>query len=134
MNPPAEITIAAFIKRHSLVRRHDPREKLLGIVAWYWRDGRLGVLRDQGKIVAVALVRAISDLKQAEIPYHHEEGGNILWIDDIISRAPCGIAFLLELARQRFGPREAFAGHVFKRRAELRLLPWATVERLAQHT
>lgn len=133
-HPPTEISIAAFIKRHSAVRRHDPRDHLLGVVAWYWRDGRLGVLRAQGKIVAVAMVRALSDLKQAEQPYHHEERGHILWIDDIISRAPCGIAFLLDLARQRFGQREAFAGHVFKRRSELRLLPWATVARLAQHT
>jgi hypothetical protein len=134
MNPPTEISIAAFIKRHSAVHRRDTREHLLGIVAWYWRDQRLGVLRNQGKIIAVALVRALTDLKQAETPYHHDERGQILWIDDIISRAPCGIAFLLDLARQRFGQREAFAGHVFKRRSELRLLPWATVARLAQHT
>lgn len=131
MNPPTEISIAAFIKRYSRDKRHAPREILLSWVAWYWRDGRCGVLREHGKIVAIALVRALDDIAKHDQPHAHDEGGNILWIDDIISRHPHGIAFLLDLARRRFGHRQAFAGHVFTRAGELRILPWKTIERLA---
>lgn len=132
MKPISEISIAAFIKRHSLDKCHEPRERLLPAVAWYWRDGRCGVLREKGRIVAVALVRCFNDLAHANTPYHHEETGNIVWVDDIVSRHPRGIGFLVELAERRFGRRECFAGTVFKREGELRKLPWKIVERLSK--
>lgn len=132
MKPPSEISIAAFLKRYSAGKAREPRERLLQAVAWYWRDGRCGVLRVNGKIAAIALVRCLDDIAQAEIPYHHIETGHIVWIDDIVSRHPRGIGFLMEMAERRFGRREVFAGTVFKRAGELRMLPWKIVERLSK--
>ena len=40
-------------------------------------------------------------------------------------------AVVLAQVLNRFGPREAFAGHVFTRNNELRLIPFRTVQRLA---
>jgi hypothetical protein len=128
---PSLISIAAFVKRHAPTKRTAPRERLLPWINWYWRSGLCGVLREHGKIVAVALVRCVESIEQARMPYAHDERGRIVWVDDIVSRHPQGIAFLLDMCRERFGPREAFAGEVFVRDGELRMLPWKIVERLA---
>lgn len=127
-------SVAAFLKRRLPVMRHEPRAKLLSYVGWYWRDARIGVIRDGHKILAVALARGINDAAEAEQPYFHDERGRIVWIDHIASVHPDGVPLLLSQAMQRFGPREAFAGHVFKRDGELRMLPWRAVERLAADT
>lgn len=131
MSAPAEIAIAAFIKRHSPEWRAEPRARLLAAVAWYNRDGRCGVLRDGGRIVAVALVRALDRIEQHAEPWAHHENGPVVWIDNIISRTPCGIGFLVMLAARRFGVRESFAGHVFNRGGDLRLINWRALARLA---
>lgn len=132
MNAPQPISIAAFLKRYSPHRRHTPREKLVPYVEWFFHDARTGVLRENGRIVAVALVRAVESVEQASREWYHIEGGNIVWIDDIVSRHRDGIAHLLGMAMQRFGPREAFAGHVFSRAGDLRMIPWETVQRIAK--
>lgn len=130
MNPPSEISIAAFLKRFSRENYRDmPRERILRIVAWYWRDGRCGVTRAAGKIVAIALVRCINTVEEAEKPYFHDEKAPIVWVDDIISRHPQGMGELYRLAERRFGRRESFAGTVFQRDGELRMLPWKVIQR-----
>jgi len=131
MSAPTPIQIAAFLKRYSPHWRNTPRERLVPVVEWYHRDARVGVLRSGGNIVAVALARAMHSTDEADTPYHHDESGKIVWIDNIVSRHPEGISQLLSMAMRRFGPREAFAGHVFNRAGQLRMLPWKTVERLA---
>lgn len=124
------ISVAAFLKRHLPGLRPWPRETLLPYVEWYWRDARVGVVRDGPRILAVALARCIDDPAQAKQTYHHDEHGRLVWVEHIASTHPQGVALLLQIAMQRFGPREAFAGDVFKREGELRMLPWRTVERL----
>lgn len=128
-------SVAAFLKRHLPVVRHEPREKLISYVTWYWRDARVGIVRNGPKILAVGLGRALNDPAEGERPWFHDEKGRIVWIDHIVSVHPAGVGLLLQHAMQRFGPRDAFAGHVFKRDGELRMLPWKAVERLvtAQH-
>lgn len=132
MHPaPIIISIAAFLKRREPWLRHAPREHLLSFIEWYWRDARVGVVREAGRIVAVALARATSDLARTKAePYYHDEAGRIVWLDHIASRHPQGIPHLLAQARQRFGEREAYAGDVFKREGELRMLPQRLIERL----
>lgn len=132
MNPPSIISIAAFVKRYSRDKKDVPRERLLRALEWYWRDGRCVVLRENGKIKAVALGRALTDVSQASEPYYHDEGGHIVWIDEIVNRHPAGIGFLMQMAARRFGRRDVFAGHVFTREGELRMLPWRIVERLTE--
>jgi hypothetical protein len=124
------ISAAAFMKRHLPGLRTWPRARLLEYLGWYWRDARVGILRDHGRIVGIALGRCLHDVKQAREHYFHDEAARIIWIEHIVSRHPLGIRLLLQQAMQRFGPREAFAGDVFKRDGELRMLPWKTVERL----
>lgn len=131
--PPLLVSVAAFLKRHEPWLRHTPRTNLLNFIEWYWRDGRVGIVRENGRIVAVALARATSDPEQTRMcSYYHDEQGKIVWIDHIASRHPAGIAILLRHAIQRFGPREAFAGEVFKREGQLRMLPFRIVERFSQ--
>lgn len=126
------ISLAAFFKRHSPGLRHWPRQALLAMLTWYWRDGRVGIVQEKGRIVAAATARCVNDLGEARDFWHHNEQGQIVWIQDIASKHPNGIAALLGIAMHRFGPRQAFSGHVFKRNGELRLLPWNTVHRLSQ--
>jgi len=135
MKPPTDkrlIALAAFFKRHSPGLRHWPREALLTMLAWYWQDGRVGIVQCQGKIVAAATARCVNTLADARDFWSHDEKGQIVWIQDIASTHPKGIAALLGIAAERFGPRVAFSGHVFKRNGELRMLPWNSVLRLSQ--
>lgn len=124
------ISAAAFMKRHLPGLRPWPRKTLLEYVGWYWRDARVGIVCDGPRIVAIALARCLNDVEQAKQTYHHDERGRIVWVEHIASVHPLGLPILLRQAMQRFGPREAFAGDVFKREGELRMLPWKTVERL----
>jgi len=130
LEAPSIISICAFLKRRAPGFRTAQRAALVAFVLWYWRDGRVGVIREHGRIVAIALARCVHDVKQAAEPYYHDEKAPIVWVDDIVSRHPQGITLLLKHALQRFGPREAFAGHVFDRAGELRMLPIRVVERL----
>lgn len=125
------ISVAAFMKRHLPTLRRVPRKRLLDYVGWYWRDARAAVVWSGGRIVAVALARSMHTLEDAKRDYFHDEAGPLVWVDHIVSKHPLGVAILLQNAMQRFGPREAFAGEVFKREGELRMLPWKAVERLA---
>lgn len=124
------VRIAAFLKRHLPAFRHVERTRLITFVAWYWHDGRIGVVTDGTRIVAVALARALDRVEDAAHEFHHAENGRIVWLDHVVNRHPHGLTILLRQARQRFGPREAFAGSVFNREGELRMLESRTVERL----
>lgn len=134
MSAPKLISIAAFLSRYSRGLKRSPRDRLLPFLNWFWTDGRCAAIRENGRIVAVVLVRCMHTPEQAKEPYYHDESGKLVWVDDIVSRHPKGIPILLSMAMQRFGPREAFAGQVFTRNGELRMLPWRTVERLSQGT
>jgi hypothetical protein len=130
--PPMVISVAAFLKRREPWLRHAKREQLLQLVNWYWRDGRVGVVRREGRIVAVALARASADLRETRAnPWYHDEQGNVVWVEHIAATTPEGVPVLFGLAAQRFGKREAYAGEVFKRGGELRMLPSAIIERIA---
>lgn len=131
---PTLISIAAFLKRHAPALRKAPRVQLLQFVLWYWTDARVGIIRENGRIVAVAMARCMNDVTHHAEPYHHDEAGKIVWVEHIVSRHPAGITMLLQQVRERFGPREAFAGHVFHRDGELRMLPMKVVERLTTGT
>lgn len=124
------VRVAAFLKRHLPALRTCERERLLAFVSWYWHDGRAGVVTDGPRIVAVALARALDETGDAAEPWRHTEGGRIVWLDHLVNRHPLGIGILLQQAIGRFGPREAFAGSVFNRSGELRMLPFSQVERL----
>lgn len=128
------VRVAAFLKRHLPALRTAPRARLVPFVEWYWHDGRVGVVLDHGRIVGVALARALHSAEEAAREWHHEETGRLVWVDHIAARHALGIPILLQQALQRFGPREAFAGDVFKRSGERRMLAWKTVERLANTT
>ena len=132
MNPPTLISVCAFLKHYATAYRQATRERLLDFVGWYWRDGRVGIVRENGRIVAVAIGRCVQDVTRAQAePYYHEEAAPIVWIDDIVSRHPHGVGLLFRQAMKRFGPRNAFSGQVFKRAGELRMLPYHCVARLA---
>jgi hypothetical protein len=126
------VRVAAFLKRHLPAMRGVERGRLVAFVAWYWHDGRAGVVTDGARIVAVGLGRALPDTGAAAEPFRHEESGRIVWLDHIVSRHPLGLATLLQQAVRRFGPREAFAGTVFARSGDLRMIPFRQVERLIQ--
>ena len=135
MKPPTDkrlIALAAFFKRHTPALRRWPRKDLLAMLEWYWRDARVGIVMAHGKIVAAALARCIDHPDQAKSPWWHDESGQIVWIENIASKHPSGITALLNIACQRFGPKKAFSGSVFKRNGELRMLPWNSVLRLSQ--
>jgi hypothetical protein len=73
----------------------------------------------------------VRSVEQAEAdPWSNDDSGQIIWVQHIVSKHPNGIGVLLAQALQRFGRREAFAGRVFLRNGELRMLPWDVVERL----
>ena len=127
---PTLIQVCAFIKRHYKPARLWTREQLVPFVEWYWLDARAAVIRERGRIVALAMARCMNTLEEATEPFHHNEAGQIVWIDDIVSLHPNGIGALMTLASQRFGEREWFAGHVFNRNGELRKLPWKLVDRI----
>lgn len=133
MSAPTMISAAAFLKRREPWLRHARRELLLPFVEWYWRDARAGIVCDGRRIVAIALARCVDDVAEARHdPYLHRPEGRIVWVDHIASTHVLGIPLLLRQALDRFGPREAFSGEVFKRDGELRMLPLRIVERLAE--
>jgi hypothetical protein len=127
---PSILSVCAFLKRRAPGYRHAKRGPLLEFVGWYWRDARIGIVREHGRIVAVALARCVHDVKEGDDPFRHDEAAPIVWVDDIVSRHPQGIGLLLQQVRQRFGPREAFAGRVFNRDGELRMLPFRIVDKI----
>jgi len=131
MAKPTTIQIAAFMKRHLAAVRKTPREILLSVVEWYTRVAIVGVMRVDGRIVSVALGRCVKSVEQAEDDqWANDEDGQIIWVQHIVSLHPAGLGVLLTQAQRRFGRREAFAGRVFLRDGELRMLPWSVVERL----
>jgi hypothetical protein len=123
------ITLAAFLKRHLPGARRTSRVDLLKWLAWYWSDARVGIVRENGRIVAVALARCLAEPEQAADPYFHDEHGRIVWVQDIVSLHPQGVASLIQTLVRRFGKREALAGQVLNRDGELRKLPWNHVLR-----
>ena len=130
MNPPSLLDVCRFLRSHLPARRAQERRGFARWVLWYWRDARVGVVHDAGQIVAVGLARFIHSPAEADQPYAHDEAGPLVWVQDIASDHPLGIPILLRQTLQRAGPREAFAGHVFSRSGELRMLPFRTVQRL----
>jgi hypothetical protein len=131
MAKPTTIQIAAFMKRHLAAVKSTPREILLSLVEWYTRVAIVGVMRMDGRIVSVALARCVKSVDQAEAdPWANDEDGQIIWVQHIVSQHPAGLGVLLTQALQRYGRRAAFAGRVFLRDGELRMLPWTVVERL----
>jgi hypothetical protein len=126
------VQVAAFVRRRMAALRKVDRAELLRIVEWYRCVAGLGVMRVDGKIVAVAMARCVPTMEaaQAEEWLNDEEGGKIVWVQHIASLHPRGIETLLRQAMRRFGQREAFAGSVFSRAGELRMLPWNVVARL----
>lgn len=133
MRPPGLMLIAAFLRRHDPAVEHWPVDTLLAWLAWHWRNGGVGVIRAEGRIVAVGVARCLQFEAQARHPYHHDENGPLLWVDQLASTHRLGLPLLLAQARLRFGPRTTVSGHVFKRPGELRMLPWKRVERLLDH-
>lgn len=133
MIPPLLISCAAYLKRHRPeTYRHAPREILLGHLLWYWTAGRLGVVLDNGRVVALALARCIEKIDQGKDPYAHAEQGPIVWVEEIVSTHPRGVALLFQQLKQRFGIRHTLAGQVFNRAGELRKLPYELVDRMTQ--
>lgn len=131
MNPPSLLDVCRFLRRHGPGFKHCSTKNLAHFVAWYWRDARVGVVHSSGTILAVGLARFLHNPAEAAEPYAHHEHGPLVWVQDIVSQHPLGIPLLLRQTLQRAGPREAFAGHVFSRSGELRMLPFRTVQRLA---
>ena len=128
---PSFYAVAHFLRRHLPARRAQAIKGFAHWLFWYWRDARVGVVHDSGQIVAVCLARCIHAPSEGDQPYAHDEAAPLVWVQDIASTDPLGLPFLLQQALARFGPREAFAGHVFARQNELRLIPFRTVQRLA---
>lgn len=131
---PRLISLAAFFKRHSPGLRHWPRSALVPMLEWYWRDARVGIVQEHGKIVAAATARCLHHTGESRDAWAHDEHAPIVWIEDIASRHPRGLAALLGLLTQRFGERTALAGAVFKRDGEQRMFPYSIINRLAQTT
>jgi hypothetical protein len=131
---PRIISIAAFVKRRLPKFRHVQREALLAWVNWYWAHGYVGIVRHHGRIVSVGFCRPLVNVEDAEERWSHAEDGKIIWIDDVASRHPDGLLHLFRHTIQRFGPREAFAGWCLSRDGELRMLPWAAVNKLIDRT
>jgi hypothetical protein len=129
---PTVIQLCAFLKRHGPWFRRWPREKLVPYIEWYWKDGRVGVVREDGKIVAAAIARCIKDVSEGDVHYRHHPDGQIVWVEDIVSLHPDGVAILLKHAMEIFGRRLLFAGKRFVRNGELQILPWSVVERLTR--
>jgi hypothetical protein len=127
---PSFMTVCRYLRRHAPGLRSGSTKGLAHCVAWYWRDARLGIVHAAGNIVAVALARCIDQIGQEKEPYFHNEAGRIVWVQDICSEHPLGITCLLQHAIARFGQRDTFAGHIFSRNGELRVLPFSTVQRL----
>ena len=129
---PTLLDVCRFLRRqHPGFCQLPTPQGLAKYAAWYWRDARAGVIHDGGQIIAVALARCVHDAAQGATPFVHDETAPIVWVDEIVSLHPHGIAYLLGHAISRFGPRREFAGHVFSRDGELRMLPFRTVQRLA---
>lgn len=132
MNAPRKPTlldVCRFLRRHAPGLVGGRLKGLAHWIGWYWCDARIGIVRSGESIVAVALARCLDRPEQAEEPYFHNEAGQIVWVQDVVSCHPEGLSILLLHAIQRFGPREAFAGRVFHRAGELRMIPWKTVQR-----
>lgn len=127
---PRIIQLAAFVKRYMPRFRTVNRETLIAWVTWYWAHGYVGIVRERGKIVGVGFCRPIRSVEHAQDRWHRDENGKVIWVDDIVSRHPDGIVHLFRHTIQRFGPRDAFAGWCLSRDGELRMLPWAAVQRL----
>lgn len=133
MSAPTIQQVAAFLREHGAGPKVWPEAAVMPWLQWHWKNGGVGVVHAAGEIRAVAVARCIERLGQAEEPYAHEETSPILWCDEIASVHPDGIIHLMNLARQRFGPRIALVGRVFGRTGKHRLIPWKTVEKLTQH-
>lgn len=136
-SPPAKPLeeIAAFLLRHHPWWTAAARANALPYLNWFWRDARVGIVRDGPELLAIALARTVDDTERAtREAYYHDEAGRYVWVDHIASVHPQGVKILLKIAMQRFGPREAFCGEVFKRHGELRMLPWKVVERMTADT
>lgn len=129
---PTVIQVCAFLKRNGPWFRSWPREKLVPYISWYWKDGRVGLVRENGKIVAAAIARCVNDVADADEPFTHVELGRIVWVEDIVSKHPAGVAELFRQTMTRFGRRMAFAGKRFQRNRELQVLPWSVLQRLTQ--
>lgn len=132
MTPTIRPTIeqaAAFLRQNGASSKSWPDSTLMPWLEWHWKNGGVGIAHDQGEIFAVGVARCLHHLSESDSPYIHFEDGFVLWCDELASTRPEGIAMLLLLARERFGPRLAVVGHVFNRPGKLRMLPWKTVER-----
>ena len=128
---PSFYAVAHFLRRHLPARRAQAIKGFAHWLFWYWREARVGVVHARGQIVAVGLARCITEPSQGDQPYAHDEAAPLVWVQDVASTDPLGLPLMLAQVLNRFGPREAFAGHVFTRNNELRLIPFRTVQRLA---
>lgn len=132
MSTPTIQQAAAFLRQHGAHPKNWSEEVIMPWLEWHWKNGGVAIVHDKGEIFAVAVGRCIRAFAEADDPYMHHEDGAILWVDELASLRPEGLPLLLNLARDRFGPRLAVTGHVFNRPGKLRMLPWKTVERIIQ--
>jgi hypothetical protein len=121
---------AAFLREHGAGPKVWPEEAVMPWLEWHWNNGGVGIAYDENGIYAVGVARCLAHLSDSDMRYMHTEDGFVLWCDELASTRKEGISILLALARDRFGPRLAVVGQVFKRPGKLRMLPWKIVERL----
>lgn len=126
---PSFLAVCRFLRRHAPGLRAAPLKGLARWVHWFWRDARVGSVSAGGQIVAVGMGRCVDDPAEAAAPYAHRENGRYVWLDDLVSTHPQGLAVLFAQVDQRFGPREAYCGRVFSRNGEPRMIPLSLVER-----
>jgi hypothetical protein len=100
---------ANFLRRHSDMTRHWPRERLLDWLDWFARDARLALCHDIcGRLVGVGLARACHE-SQAKDWFSHDEKSGAVWVDLIALTDPRAMPCMAFALHHRFGPRQWIA-------------------------
>lgn len=116
---PHVIKSARFIMKNHAPIREWGWEPLLSWVNWHACMGFMATIMDEnGKIVALGIIRPVAKPSDGLIPYEHDERGKHLYADLHISRHQLGLAGLSALFSRRYGPRESVS---FFRKSETNL-------------
>ncbi len=127
------ISMAARFAFEHLPKLEWSEKAMCDWLAWYGRDGRLGLVFSDSEILAMGAIRVLNKAEDSADFYAHDEKGEIIWISLLIDPTGKYRSALFEMLMERVGPRQHFGyRRDFIGEHDFRIVDFAKVEQFTK--